>query len=703
MGRRRTARSESRKPGDLLAVVVHLTAGVRWEIGIARETTGTWGSAKDVAQPARTLVVSSGFNMHISTRFFSLTALILVSTAPAYAGDGLDEVVVTATRFEQPVSKIGNSITVLSADDVRDSQKTALSDLLSSTPGVTVTRNGGLGQTTFLRIRGAETDQTVVLFDGVKLNDPSSPGGGYDFANLVTNDFARVEILRGPQSTLWGSQAIGGVVNIITPEPKGPLAGAISAEGGQLGTGMARARLEAGGDHFDWRVSGNYVTTKGVSAFDKNLGGTESDGFRNVGFNTRARYKLSDAVSADFRSIWSKSRFDFDGYPPPLYNFADTSEYGRVEELVTYAGLNVAAFDGRWKNRIGFSYTNTDRHDYNPDSRIREEFNATGRNRRFEYQGTLSIAPGYQAVLGLESERSNFRTAAPSEFDPDPAPLRASTRLNSVYGELQASPLAALALTLGVRHDDHATFGGHTNGRAALAWSLRPDTILRASFGDGFKAPTLYQLFSPYGNDALRPEEATGWDAGIEQRFAGGKVDLTATYFSRDTKNMIDFVSCFGAADPRCATQPFGFYDNVQKTSAKGVELSAVAKPADHVRISINYTHTDAKNDTRDGANFGRELARRARDTANAGVSYEWPIALTTSVSAQYVSRTFDDAANSVKLSSYTLLDLRAAYAYSSTTSIYARLENALDKTYETTGGYGSMGRTVSAGIRTSF
>jgi len=592
---------------------------------------------------------------------------------------------------------------MLSAQDVRSSQKTALSDLLSSTPGVTVTRNGGLGQTTFVRIRGAETDQTVVLFDGVKINDPSSPGGGYDFANLMTSDFARIEVLRGPQSTLWGSQAIGGVVNIITPEPNGPLAGAISAEGGQLGTGMARARLEAGGDHFDWRLGGSYLSTKGVSAFDRNLGGAETDGFRNIGFNARATYRFSDAVSADYRSIWSKSRFDFDGYPPPLYVFADTNEYGNVEELVTYIGLNVAAFDGRWKNRVGYSFTNTDRHDYNPDSGIREEFNAVGRNRHLEYQGTLSIATGYQAVVGLESERSSFRTAAPSDFDPNPVPLIASTRLNSVYAELQATPVSPLALTLGVRHDDHATFGGHTTGRAALAWSVQPDTILRASFGDGFKAPTLYQLFSPYGNQALRPEEATGWDAGIEQKLAGGKVDLTATYFNRNTKNMIDFVSCFGVADPRCAAQPFGFYDNVLKTSAKGVELGATAKTWERVQLSFNFTRTDATNDTPESPNYGLELARRARDTANAGVTYEWPIALATSVSAQYVGRTFDDGANTVKLSSYTLLDLRAAYSCSRTTILYARIENALNKQYETTGGYGSMGRTFSAGIRANF
>ena len=643
--------------------------------------------------------------MRILIAFFSLAFLLSNGAVRAVDQDSIDPIVITATRFEQPLSKIGNSITVLSAQDVRNSQKTVLSDLLSTTPGVTVTRNGGLGGTTFLRIRGAETDQTVVLFDGVKLNDPSSPGGGYDFATLVTNDFARVEVLRGPQSTLWGSQAIGGVINIVTPQPAGPLSGALSAEGGQLGTGMARARLEAGNDQFNWRVGGNYLTSSGISAFDKKLGGAEKDSFRNLGFNARGMYRFNEALSAEVRSIWSKSRFDIDGNPPPDYNFGDTSEYGRSEELVTYVGLNLDALEGRWKNRLGYSYTNTDRAYFNPELTIAETVNFVGRNRRAELQSTLLISKQYQAVFGLESEKSNFRTvSSPSVFDPNPIPLLASTRINSVYGELQASPIESLALTLGLRHDDHATFGGHTTPRAALAWTLRPSTIVRASYGEGFKAPTLYQLFSLYGNQALRPEEAKGWDIGVEQRLAADRVNLAATYFHRKTTNMIDFVSCYLNNDPRCATRPFdGFYDNLQKTSAKGVELSAVSKAGDRVRLSLNYTHTDARNDSPGSANFGLELARRARDTANAGIDYQWPIALTTTVSAQYVSGTFNDAANTTALNSYTLLDLRAVYAYSTRMSLYARIENALNKEYEVTGGYGQIGRAFSAGIRTNF
>ena len=208
-----------------------------------------------------------------SSSSFPFVLSCLLAPARAFAADvsGSDElerVMVTANRIEQPLSRIGNSVTLIEPEQVRASQKLTVSDLLATTPGVTVTRNGGLGGTTQLRIRGAESDQTVVLIDGVKLNDPSSAGGGFNFANLLTDDYMRIEVLRGPQSTLWGSQAIGGVVNVVTTIPEGPLTAAYSAEGGERGSADLQAHAEAGGERFSWRVAGKYLTTDGVSAFD---------------------------------------------------------------------------------------------------------------------------------------------------------------------------------------------------------------------------------------------------------------------------------------------------------------------------------------------------------------------------------------------------------------------------------------------------
>jgi vitamin B12 transporter len=623
--------------------------------------------------------------------------------AESAPGAGLERVVVTANRIEQPLSKTGNSITVLDAEEIRASQKLIASDLLARTPGVTFSRNGGVGGTTALRIRGAEADQTVVLLDGVKLNDPSSTGGGFNFANLLLSDLMRIEVLRGPQSTLWGSQAIGGVVNIVTPVPDGPLSGALTAEGGARGSATVQARAEAGDDRFAWRLAGKYLTTDGISAFDEDLGGSERDSYRNTGLTARGIVRLTDSVSAELRSTWSKGRTQFDGFRPPLFALADTNEYGDTEEIVTYAGIDAAAFGGRSQNRFGFAFTDTDRQNFDPDLSVPLTFDASGRNERWEYHGTFSINERNDAVFGLESERSELQTASPDEFNPNPVPLSRGARSDSAYAQLSTSPLDTLTFTVGLRYDDHETFGGETTGRAAVAWAAAETTTLRASYGEGFKAPTLFQLFSEFGNESLEPERAEAWDVGVEQRLFDRALVASATYFSGRTDNMIDFVSCFGSSDPRCPARPFGFYDNVQKTRVDGFELSLSAHLSERVAVTANYTNMDAENDVAGSANLGRELARRPGEVFNADVSYSWAFGLTTTIAIQHSGRSFDDPANRIALDSYTVVDLLASLDIRDNLELFARLENAFDEDYATTARYGAIGRGAFVGLRQAF
>jgi vitamin B12 transporter len=655
-------------------------------------------------------VAHVSFPIRPSRLLAACVALLLNPALQALAADdddavdnAVNNVVVTANRIEQPLSRIGDSVTVITAKELRRSQKTAVSDLLAMTPGVTIARNGGFGGTTTLRIRGAETDQTVVLIDGVKLNDPAQASGGFNFGNLIANEYAQIEVLRGPQSTMWGSQAIGGVVNIVTPMPEGPLSGEVSAEAGSHETVLLRARAEAGGDRFAWRVGSNYLSTDGISAFDRDLGGLEHDSYRNVGFNARGIVHITDNTSAEVRATWSDGRSEFDGTPPPTFQFVDTPEYGNVEELVTYVGLNMSALDGRLENRVGFAYTDTDREHFNPSSQVPVTFDAYGRNERWEYQGTLLFSNAISGVIGLESERSEMSSASPTTSSPNPTPLQDAVQVDSAYAQLTVSAIEALSVTAGLRYDDHDTFGNQTTARASAAWSVTPSTILRASYGEGFKAPTLYQLHSPYGNLNLNPEEAQAWDAGIEQRLFDQKLVLSATYFDRDTTNMIDFVSCFGVDTPQCQAQPNGYYDNVQRSEATGVELGLAAQLAKGLLLSANYTDMESENATRGSSNFGRSLARRPGETTNATISYEWPMGLTTAVAAQHAGRSYDNASNSIVLDGYTLVDLRASYAVSKSLEVFGRIENVLDDDYQTVFRYGSLGRTFYGGLRQSF
>ena len=619
----------------------------------------------------------------------------------------LSDVIVTANRSAQAADRVGQAVTVITTGQIQASQTVGVADLLARTPGVSLSSNGGLGSPTSLRIRGAEGDQTVVVIDGVKLNDPSGTGGGYNFGNLLVGDIARIEVLRGAQSTLWGSQAIGGVVNILSAEPTRPFEASIDAEAGSRATRYLRGGIGGATERATWRLAASRYDTDGFSTF---AGGAEKDGYENFGLSGRANIRVIEGVSVDLRAVYSDGEVGTDGFPAPLYAFADTRETSRTQELVAYTGLNFALADGRLRNRVAYAYTNTERQLQNPDQAVTPvTFDARGQNKRYEYQGVFDIREGWTATFGAEHEDSEFRTASPSAFDPNPTPASASVGLDGFYAQVQGEVIDGLTLTGGVRRDEHDTFGGKTLGQAAVAWSLNDGgTVLRASFGQGFKAPSLYQLYSEYGNTALKPEEADGWDAGVEQRLLDGAVVLSATYFSRETTNQIDYVSCAGSATP--ITQPlcfvngarrFGYYENIALSEADGVELAA-GLTLGAFDLQANYTLTETENRT-PGSNFGRDLARRPKETANLVATYVWPFALSTAVAVHYSGGSFDNASNATPLEAYTLVDLRASYPINDKLEVYGRVENVADETYATTSNYGVAGRGVFLGVRARF
>ena len=645
-------------------------------IVIASNLKRVWGAEPADSDP------SSGRTC--STKAASGLALLLVA-APAAAQDmpAAQDVVVTANRSERAADEIGQSVSVLDAATIETRQATTVLDLLRTLPGVSVTRAGGPGTAASVNIRGADPQQTVLLIDGVKVDDPAAPSGGYDFGNLLVGTVERIEVVRGSQSVIWGRQAIGGVVNVVTKAPTVQPELTARAEYGWRDSAQLVANASASFGPVAASLGGNYLVTDGFSAFAP---GAERDGYRNYGAAGKVVVTASDALSFDLRARYSDGRVDLDGFPSPAFAFADTLEFSTTRELVGYGGVNLALFGGRLKNRLGYATTRIDRTNFDSPATARETFGSRGTNARVEYQGTVELG-ALAAVFGAERELSKLRTTSSP-------PARAE--ITSFYGEATVRPVSGVALSAGVRHDDHDRFGGATT--FAANGSVSPNggaTRLRASYGEGFGVPSLFRLYSNFGNPALRVERSKSWDAGVVQRFLGGAAEVGATWFHRDTTDQIDFVSCFGVTGGICTGRPFGTYDNVRATRAEGVEAMLTLRPGDGFVVSGNYTYLNARNRLN-----GRELARRPRETASLVVDHRWRFGLAAGATLTHVGDSFDDVGNARRLDGFVLADLRASLPVTGSLEVYGRVENLFDARYQAVFGYGTAGRAAYGGVR---
>jgi len=623
--------------------------------------------------------------------------------APANGPGTAPDTSIVVTALRAPVAQDRNSATVTVLDEraIVQAQPIAVSDILLRTPGISLSRNGGYGTATSLRIRGADAGQTVMVIDGMRLADPSSTAGGYAFSNLMIDDIERIEILRGPQSILWGSDAIGGVVNVSTRKPERPLEGSMAVEVGSRDTVSGRAGIGGTSESLDWRIAGSAFTTDGISA---RANGTEDDGYTRRAASGTATVRMAPSVSLDLRGYWSDAKNDFDG------TSGDSQAYGTTREWSAYAGLNFGLLDGKLLNRVAVLQTETDRQNFDPARRIRQiNFDAHGRVRRYEYQGTYRVADMLSLVFGAEREEQRMSTASPANtLKPYTlVPYKADT--NSVYGQARVTPLTGLTLNAGARYDHQSRFGGNTVISAGAAYT--PDagaTVVRASYDEGYKAPSLYQLFSAYGVADLGPEKAKGWEVGAEHRF-GQILHASATWFQRDTDNLIDFAYCptSGALPAVCyipgtTTTRFGYYANVRKARARGLELTGSAQWQVFF-VEGNYSWIKAVDRSDDAAFFGRQLARVPRHLANVEGGIELPSGLRASVAARYAGRSFNSSGTAEVLDDYWLIDLRAQWRVAPELILQARVENVADTSYQTTGGYGSLGRTVYVGLRSRF
>jgi len=593
-----------------------------------------------------------------------------------------ERITVTATGTRIEVEDTGQAVTVIGEAEIAAVQGADLTRVLERAPGVVTTRNGGTGSFTGVRLRGSEAEQVLTVLDGVRIADPSAPSGGFDFGTLLALDLDKLEVLRGSNSTIWGSDAIGGVI-VASTRAQGGLRG--SAEFGSRDT--ASAMLSGGLSDRDTGfvgLSGTWFSSDGISAAEA---GTEADGFEQWALNGHARYYFDDRFEVFARARYAESTLEIDGFPAPDFVLADTDDEQHTRQ---FTGSTGAVMDtGALFLSAAYSFADTDRD--NLDGTGAETFTSQGRSDRLELRGEWRPIGPLLLHFGAENEWTSYRAM----FD-----AGEKTRSTGAYvqGGIEWN---AISGHIGARVDDHADFGTAVSFGADASYQVAPGWRLRASIGEGFKAPSLFQLHSDYGNMQLEPEESTSLDLGLaygERSMSHSRVYGAVTLFGRNTDNQIAYVSCFGETTGICANRPFGTYDNVTRTRARGVEAEVWGRPAIGVTLGAVYAFTDTED-----RDTGLTLARRPRHAAT--VTGEWrPLqSLMLGADLRIVSGSFDDAFNAVRLDGYEVLTLRGSWDVSEYVQLFGRIENLWDEQYQTAAGYATAGTGAHIGARVAL
>ena len=608
----------------------------------------------------------------------------------------LEQVVISGSRTEATLADTGSAVSIMTGAELEQRQIRLVSDALRAVPGVAVSRQGPVGAVTQVRIRGAEANHTVVLIDGVKINDPFT--SEVDFAHLLSAQIDRIEILRGPQSVLYGSEAIGGVISIFTKRGAPGVQADVSTEGGSFSSVDGSAAIRGATQTLNYALSASALRTGGtnISRF-----GSEDDGYRNGTLYARAGWAPTPTAGLDASLRYRDSRSMFDpqdfGFPPgPTFGLIIDGDR-RSEGDQFDAKLRGRLTTGALEHQIGLTRTQT-QEDTFADGVFTNGFE--GKRDRVDYQGTWRFGASVPQALTLaaEHERQQYESKGPT-----PASAESQTRENDKTGvaaEYRARLPSLTALTLSVRRDHHELFADATTYRITVAQPLGPRMKLRASYGTGIANPTFFELFgfipgSFDPNPDLKPEESRGFDVGADLVIAEeGRLSLT--YFDADLENEIS--STFDVSTFRSSVTNLS-----GKSKRRGFEVEAQYAPSVNLTIWVAYTYTDSKQPD------GQIEVRRPRHVGSAALTYaphSAPASLTLAVdyNGRQEDLDFRDFTTPrVTLRDYTLVRLAGQYNLTHNVSLTARVENLLDQDYEEIFSYRPSGRAFYAGVQARF
>jgi vitamin B12 transporter len=598
--------------------------------------------------------------------------------------------VVTATRLPTPENEVASSITVITREQIEGKQERTMPSALLEVPGLNLVQSGGPGGLTSVFIRGTNSNQTKVFVDGIDVSDPSVPNGTFDFAHLLTYGIERVEVLRGPQSALYGSDAIGGVVNVITQKAGGPAQLVATTEGGSFGTfnqfGLARGGQE--NVTYELDIEHLHVANTPVTPLELLPLGRRrfDDSYDNKTFGGKLGFSLGEGADIGLVARYIDTGLGFTGDDFSVFPSvpAASQSFSKTQQVFTRGFFHQTLFDGGFSHTLGLALTDDWRRDAAPETAA--SFNH-GDRIKLDWQGNVNFAPGQILTLGVEHQIDQIVNS----------PISAQTIDDAGFIQLQSSFGDRLFDAISARYDSYDRFGSKATYRFAPAL-LFPETgtKLKGTVGTGFKGPTLNELFVSFpafnffANPNLKPETSLGYDVGFEQSALEQRLSFGATYFHNNITNLI------------APNATFTTNINIGRATTYGVESFAEYKPLDTLAFRADYTYTIANDDI-----LHQELLRRPRDKASLDARWQVTEPALLWMTLVYVSPWADvnraGTVSGLRQNGYTVVNLAGTYDLGNGLTAFARIDNLLDRHYQNPSGFQKPGLGVFAGVKLAF
>jgi vitamin B12 transporter len=602
-----------------------------------------------------------------------LSVLFLSAGAQAQEAQvQLKEVLVTADRIETSIGETTSDVVVIKGEDIKKANSEFVADALRQVSDINIVQNGGAGQTSTVFLRGGDSTKVLVMIDGVKVK--STTFGAFDFSGLRVGDIERIEIVKGPQSTLYGSEAMAGVINVVTKKGRGRASVEASLEAGSFETIKSSIALSGGDEKTDYRLAASTFETAGISAASA---GTERDGYRDGSLSGRFGFKPSDKVEFDLSGNYHHDRAELDGFDFAANKAVDDLNYVQYGDHTILSARGKAYLSSSWEQVMTISRVRDALRSRDPDTAYNNVTIKTGMDA-IDWQHNLFFTDQYTLTVGAETRKELGEISG--SFD---------RYLHNRAGYLNNRLKLArdrLILNAGLRYDDHEIAGTKATHRLGALYDFTDTGLkIKGNYGTGFRVPSFNELFYPgYGSPDLLPETSTAWDLGLEKTMLQKRIIASVTYFDQEYRNLIE-------SDPSTWLAV-----NIARAEVKGIETEIGGKAADEVTIKAGHTYLDARD-----KDTGSRLTRRPVNKSTLTMIYAAE-RMSFVVNYAFVGQRYDSSVQR-NLASYNLVNVSSTYALSKGLSLFARIDNLFNTKYEEAGSYGTPGLSAYGGIKVTL